>query len=610
MEEWVGVKWHHYITNKSTIRYREAAVSLNDLGKRLAVFFRALGGDPGLSLAETSDYIHDGHRTFLQKMAGSGVKQALPHFHNEFFFLPHQIDCFPSKKANEALYYWLTALASLNHTPHKHHWIKHNQYLSQQILNNWPGLRSRYKTLSRLQLQHRPKISSLPKKLQPVERALQKVIADPWCDNDVEVGHDVQPLPVMLWLYPSPINTVAERRDQDHQGDQEQEQKLAAKNLGDKKYKAEQMDDRDQGDGLIAFRLESLFTWSEFLNLDRSEEDTDDEDLQSVADDLDKITVSSGKTASKVKLDLDLPSAEYDDVVLTEGILLPEWHYKKEQLIEKQCALQTMALNITEPAQWREETRKQAKILKRQFESLKPQRKWLDRQEQGDEADLNSFLDFSVQRSMGKGTTDPNLYRQLHQTNRDLSTLLLADLSLSTDAFVSGDRKVIDVIRESLYIFGECLSVAGERFSITGFASKLRSHVRYYELKGFDDRYDDTVRNRIYAIKPNFYTRMGAAIRYATQQLTAQKTGQKLLLILTDGKPNDLDQYEGRYGMEDTKHAVNAARKEGLVPFCISIDIEPHDYLAYIFGGQSFLHIKHIEELPKKLPMLFYQLTN
>ena len=59
----------------------------------------------------------------------------------------------------------------------------------------------------------------------------------------------------------------------------------------------------------------------------------------------------------------------------------------------------------------------------------------------------------------------------------------------------------------------------------------------------------DAARARVAAIKPGFYTRMGAAVRYGTQRLAQRPERQRLLLILSDGKPNDLDHYEGRHGL-------------------------------------------------------------
>ncbi|HEX5276361.1 MAG TPA: VWA domain-containing protein, partial [Fluviicoccus sp.] len=118
-----------------------------------------------------------------------------------------------------------------------------------------------------------------------------------------------------------------------------------------------------------------------------------------------------------------------------------------------------------------------------------------------------------------------------------------------------------------------------------------------------------TVRGRIAAIKPGFYTRMGAAIRHSTTILKEQPAERRLLLVLTDGKPNDVDHYEGRYGIEDTRHAVRAAREAGLTVFCVTIDRDAADYLPHLFGGQGFVVVKDANELPRLLPRLYLQMT-
>jgi nitric oxide reductase NorD protein len=251
----------------------------------------------------------------------------------------------------------------------------------------------------------------------------------------------------------------------------------------------------------------------------------------------------------------------------------------------------------------------QAAKLRRQFDALRPQRQWFNNQSDGAEIDINSYIAFNTDRLIGHSTTDPRLYRQLRNSYRDLSTLLLADLSLSTDAYATNDKKVIDIIRESLFLFAESLNASDDKFALSGFSSKRRNHVRYYPIKDFNDKYDEKTISLINAIKPGYFTRMGTAIRYAAQDLAKQKSEQKLLLILTDGKPNDLDKYESRYGIEDTKHAILEAKQLGLEPFCISIDQYESDYLPYIFGSSSYVHIKRAEELPKKLPLLYLRLT-
>ena len=152
-------------------------------------------------------------------------------------------------------------------------------------------------------------------------------------------------------------------------------------------------------------------------------------------------------------------------------------------------------------------------------------------------------------------------------------------------------------------------NATGDNFSLAGFSSKRRNHIRYYPIKNFNQNYDGHVIDLINAIKPGYFTRMGAAIRYASCELAKQKSTQKLLLILTDGKPNDLDKYESRYGIEDTKMAILEAKKMGLEPFCISIDQYASDYLPYIFGSNCYIHLKNAHELPKKLPHLYLRLT-
>ncbi|MGB4946130.1 MAG: VWA domain-containing protein, partial [Candidatus Competibacter denitrificans] len=192
---------------------------------------------------------------------------------------------------------------------------------------------------------------------------------------------------------------------------------------------------------------------------------------------------------------------------------------------------------------------------------------------------------------------------------RDLACLLLADLSMSTDAWVNNQGRVIEVIRDSLFLFAEALAVTGDRFALYGFSSRKRQHVRLHRIKTFGERYTSSIRGRINAIKPGYYTRMGAAVRHATALLGQQIASRRLLLLLTDGKPNDLDHYEGRYGIEDTRMALLEARRKGLHPFCVTIDQEADDYLPYLFGKDGFVLIRHPEDLPRQLVRLYNRLT-
>ena len=200
-------------------------------------------------------------------------------------------------------------------------------------------------------------------------------------------------------------------------------------------------------------------------------------------------------------------------------------------------------------------------------------------------------------------------YLSCERRERDLCCLVLADLSLSTDTWVSDEQRVIDVIRDSLWLFSEALGATGDPFGLYGFSSRRREHIRFHRIKGFDEKIDDRIRGRIGALKPGFYTRMGAAIRYATQILAKRPEALRLLMILSDGKPNDVDHYEGRYGIEDTRMSLNAARQEGVRPFCVTIDKEGQGYLPHLFGPSGYTILRNPAELPARLPGLYAQLT-
>jgi nitric oxide reductase NorD protein len=168
-------------------------------------------------------------------------------------------------------------------------------------------------------------------------------------------------------------------------------------------------------------------------------------------------------------------------------------------------------------------------LLRRQFQALTPQRTRLRNQHSGSDVDLDALMRYCADRASGAPVSEPGLYLDFRNHNRDLACLLLADLSLSTDAWINNSARVIDVIRDSLFLFSEALSATGDSFALYGFSSVRRDNVRFHLLKGFDERYNPEVRGRLAAIKPGFYTRMGAAIRRSTQILARQKSGRRLV---------------------------------------------------------------------------------
>ncbi len=611
MEEQVGQLWHRFITRAAATSYPLAAVELTEISKAVGVLFRALGGDGGLRVEATTAAAHGARRTWLQRVAGTNQQVELCWRDAEILRLPARIDWFPKKALNRDLYLWLAALAA-GEIDHSLAWFELNQQLTIKTLQSFPGLKPRYLRLVEALLELRPDYNRLPVDEAAAERAIQQALREPGSIAELPAAkRPAQPVP--LWLHPSPpINTsnlvtVTEKEASAKKSSKQSE------TVDDKRRRRGERTKMPDGDkGLLAFRLESMFTRADYTKVDRCTDDEEDiEAAKNALDDMDVVSVARDNKPAKTSLrfDLDLPAPAYDDTPLGEGILLPEWDYKLQQSRPNYCCLQPMLATTAQAMELPANLKRTAHKLRRQFEALIPKRIWHKGQQDGSEIDLDAYLLHITERHSGRMSTETGLYRDFRGGGRDLACLLLADLSLSTDAWVNNKARVIEIIRDSLFLFAESLVATGDQLAMYGFSSRNRSHVRFHTIKTFAEKYDATVRGRIQAIKPGFYTRMGAAIRHATTLLSQQKVSQPLLLLLTDGKPNDLDQYEGRYGVEDTRMALHEARKLGLQPFCVTIDEKASDYLPHIFGTKSYVVIRNPSELPRELPLLYARLT-
>jgi len=158
-------------------------------------------------------------------------------------------------------------------------------------------------------------------------------------------------------------------------------------------------------------------------------------------------------------------------------------------------------------------------------------------------------------------------------------------------------------------VFSEALNKLQDKFAIYTFSSLQNKKVYFSIVKNFKNIYDDLIRGRIDSIKPEYYTRMGAAIRESAKILDKQNNTNKLLLIISDGKPNDEDRYDGRYGIEDTKKAILEVKKKGITPFCITVDLDSKEYLSYLFGRDGFAVVRDGQKLPKILTEVYINLT-
>ena len=625
MEEHVGQLWDKLVTSVSDRSYKEATISLAEVSKPLGIFFRALGGDNGLRIVESVATLHYGKRNWKHRVAGTGKYVELSWQDEETLHLPSQINFYPTKELNKDLYYWLAAVnAQCLENPSARErglqgWFNYSQTLTQQVLARFPGLQSRYERLVTAYLPTRVLDENYNEQELAQEQAIAQALQQPGSIQQIPTTQHA-PKSVILWPHPNPPEVVdlsAKKKQQQQDDDDESSQssdKAKKKKKQNKRRNAERVDMPEGKDGFIMYRFDTIFGLSEYVNVDRAtdeDEDADQDEADRNAEDMDFLSVArDGKTTGgKVKFDLDLPADSEHEVIFESDIMLPEWDYKKQILQPDYCSVVNYVHTGKERGELPVRLHRTAKKLRQQLEALTTKRVWHRHQSEGSELDLDAYINYMGERFSGHKVEQPDLYQQLRSTERDLSCLLLADFSLSTDSWLSDDARIIDVIRDSLFLFSESLRNTGDQFAIYGFSSRNRGHIRFNTLKTFQEAYNGIVRSRIQAIKPGFYTRMGAAIRYASDKLEVQDTQQRLLLILTDGKPNDLDRYEGRYGVEDTRRAIHEARAKGLQTFCITIDDQGGEYLPHIFGNNGFTIIRKPEHLPKKLPILYANLT-
>jgi nitric oxide reductase NorD protein len=238
--------------------------------------------------------------------------------------------------------------------------------------------------------------------------------------------------------------------------------------------------------------------------------------------------------------------------------------------------------------------------VRRRFEMLRAQRLRLHRQPDGDDVDIDAWTAAQADRRAGLPLPQ-GLYTQLRARRRQLAIGVLVDSSGSTDAWVSAGRRVIDVAREALLLLGEALQGLHEPFAIQAFSGQGAGGVVVREIKPFDDPWSRASQLRIAGLEPEHFTRVGAALRHATAGLMQQPARHRLLLLVSDGRPNDDDAYDGRYGVEDFRQAVAEARLQGISVFCLTVDRQAAGYLPRVFGPQHHALVPEPERLPAAL---------
>jgi nitric oxide reductase activation protein len=229
--------------------------------------------------------------------------------------------------------------------------------------------------------------------------------------------------------------------------------------------------------------------------------------------------------------------------------------------------------------------------------------------EDGDEIDINAAVDAMISLRMGE-QPNPRITMRNVIKNRDLSVVVLLDLSESTNEKVVGlDKTVLELTREAATLVATAINGIGDPFAVHGFSSDGRHDVQYYRFKDFNQRFDADAKSRLAGMQGGLSTRMGAAMRHAGQRLLQQPERRKLLLIVTDGEPADIDERDPQHLRHDAKKAVEELYSKGVMAYCLTLDANADSYVKRIFGANNYTIIDNVERLPEQLPLLFASLT-
>jgi nitric oxide reductase NorD protein len=634
-EELIGGFWHRLVADIGCeTHHPDAAISLDHISKRLAIFFRALGGKHGVEIKPIGAQSTPYRKKFLAAITHGSTLVTRAKFDGDTLFLPEIIDIFPTPADNENLYKWLTIWASCvgEDMPAPHtdplqndiEYIRFCHHISTDILAQYPGMRSVYDTLLGSLLSGRPP-RPLPDQEAEIEAvilaflrqetptgAVGQAVLDPEGSLDgfkADKGYKTF-LPLAVWGEITRPQLAKPGHKQAPDPDTaEGEESGNEKALKAKRQKSDQV---EKESSLLLNRFETILSWSEMMNIPRAVDDDDEDNAKQAANDQDEIGIVNiaKKAATKLKFDLDLAPEDVEHERLSDTHTYPEWDYRKNIYYPDHCrVLAGPAPELEEGKTWQpdKDARRRILAVKKQFEALRPKRERLHRQIDGNEIDIDALIrsrcDF-----LANGIGSNHVFTNTRESARDLSVSVLIDTSRSSESWIEG-KQVIEISREALMALALGIAACGDDNAIYSFSSLKRDRVTVSTIKKFDEPLSPHVFSRIGALRPGFYTRLGAAIRHVSKELSHTQSTKRLLLVLTDGKPNDLDHYEGRYGVEDTARAVREARRMGHSVFGITIDKKAQSYFPYIFGRNAFAITNHANDLTKALPIMYRQLV-
>ncbi|WP_303906192.1 nitric oxide reductase activation protein NorD [Thiohalomonas denitrificans] len=285
--------------------------------------------------------------------------------------------------------------------------------------------------------------------------------------------------------------------------------------------------------------------------------------------------------------------------------LYNEWDYRRQHYRKNWCVVREKAVEPVDDGFAGQALQKYSGLvrhLRKTFEAVRDEDRVEKRQPDGDDIDLDALVEALADVRNGVEMNE-RVFTRLHRTERNIAVVFMVDMSGSTRGWIN------DAERESLLLLSEALDTLGDRFAIYGFSGMTRKRCEIYRVKGFEEPYGPEVQNRISGIRPQDYTRMGFAIRHLSRILSDEEAKTRILVTLSDGKPDDYSDYRGEYGIEDTRRALIEAHHQGIHSYCITIDTEGPEYLPHMYGPVGYTVVDDVRRLPYQVADIYRRLT-
>lgn len=377
-----------------------------------------------------------------------------------------------------------------------------------------------------------------------------------------------------------------------------------------------EVDKKQQEDYVMTHNFEKVETVDEFNGSWRDFDGSDElEDHQDALEELSmKFTVRVDDIAHSVYQAEFIENTTISESAETDEkgyhLKYDEWDYSKRVYKENYCKVYPKTQLKTDADYYKNTITKNASTLiglRKMLTNVNNKMQQQRRQTQGEEFDIDAITDLFVDVH-SKRTPSENIYISNRKKEKDLSILLLLDISLSSDSYAAGNR-VLDVEKEVSILFGEIMNEFNIDFSIDSFYSKTRNYASYLTLKDFDENWN-TAKHKIGAVSPSGYTRIGAALRHAGARMDTRKTKNKWIILISDGKPNDFDKYEGKHGINDVKQALRELNGRNINSYALAIEAQAKYYLPQMFGQNHYQILTTPVELLQSLVKLYEKIKH